>query len=136
MGCKRVVSDPIEDDGVYGSRLAAGGPYVFLATPTVNDAGRMAEPAKVTPPYHLSPSAHVRSQTHDIFKRYTDDLGRVGSSVNDIVQVEHYIQHKFHPDGYLEISRGPGCIERGRPGSALIVTLSPMRRTEETRNGS
>ncbi len=127
MANKRVVSDPIEGDGVYGSRLAAGGPYVFLASPAVDDSGRMAEPAKVKPPYHLSPSAQVRSQTRYIFERYSEALGQVGSSVTDIVQVEQYIQHKAHADGYLEISRGPGCIERGRPGSALICTgdLSP-----------
>lgn len=127
MTGKRVVSEPIMGDGMYGSRLAAGGPYVFLASPAVDGKGRLAEPARVKPPYHLSPSAQVRNQTRYIFERYGDALSKVGSSVDDIVQVEQYIQHKAHADGYLEISRGPGCIERDRPGSALICTgdLSP-----------
>lgn len=127
MAGKRVVSEPIMGDGMYGSRLAAGGPYVFLASPAVDGKGRLAEPARVKPPYHLSPSAQVRNQTRYIFERYGDALSKVGSSVDDIVQVEQYIQHKAHADGYLEISRGPGCIERDRPGSALICTgdLSP-----------
>jgi enamine deaminase RidA (YjgF/YER057c/UK114 family) len=122
MANERVVKDLIDGDGVYCSRLAAGGPYVFLASPSVDASGRMAAEAKVKPPYHLSPSAQVRSQTRYIFDQYKDALGEVGSSVNDIAQVEQYIQHKAHADGYLEISRGPGCIERGRPGSALICT--------------
>ena len=127
MAGKRVVSEPIMGDSMYGSRLAAGGPYVFLASPAVDGKGRLAEPARVKPPYHLSPSAQVRNQTRYIFERYGDALSKVGSSVDDIVQVEQYIQHKAHADGYLEISRGPGCIERDRPGSALICTgdLSP-----------
>ena len=127
MTAKRIIKDPIEGDGVYCSRLAAGGPYAFLASPAVDASGRMAETAKVKPPYHLSPSAQVRSQTSYIFERYKESLDEIGSSINEIAQVEQYIQHKSHADAYLEVSRGPGCIERGRPGSALICTgdLSP-----------
>ena len=112
----------VDGDGLYFSRAAAGGPYVFLASPPVDDRGRFAEDAVVAPPYHLSPSAQVRTQTESIFARYRESLDALGSSVNHIVQVEQYIQRKAHADGYLEASRGPGNMERGRPGSALIVT--------------
>jgi len=118
----RVVTGLVEGNGVYCSRAAAGGPYVFLASPAVDGEGRFAEEAGVAPPYHLSPSAHVRFQTRFIFDRYKEALAELGSSIDDVVQVEQYIQRKVHADGYLETSRGPGFMERGRPGSALIPT--------------
>lgn len=118
----RVVRDVVDGDGVYFARVAAGGSYVFLASPAVDRGGRLADEARVPPPYHLSASAQVRAQTRYVFERYTEDLTALGSSVNDVVQVEQYIQRKAHADGYLETSRGPGFMERGRPGSALICT--------------
>jgi enamine deaminase RidA (YjgF/YER057c/UK114 family) len=122
QGTGRVVRGLVDGDGLYSSRVAAGGPFIFLASPAVDETGRFAEGARVLPPYHLSPSAQVRQQTRYIFERYKDELAALGSSVNEIVQVEQYIQHKSHADGYLETSRGTGFMERGRPGSALICT--------------
>ncbi len=118
----RVVVDQIDGNGIYCSRLAAGGPFVFMAAVSVDDQGAFAEDAVVPPPYHLSPSAQARYQTHSIWSRYSEGLEQLGSSANDVVQVEQYIAHKAHADGYLEVSRGPGFMERGRPGSALICT--------------
>jgi enamine deaminase RidA (YjgF/YER057c/UK114 family) len=117
-----VVWGPIDGGGVYCSRLAAAGPYVFLASPAVDGSGALADRATVAPPYHLSPSAQVRAQARYIWEQYRDGLAAIGSSVDHVVQVEQYIQHKSHADGYLETSRGPGFMERGRPGSALICT--------------
>jgi enamine deaminase RidA (YjgF/YER057c/UK114 family) len=118
----RVVSSVVSGNGVYLSRLAAGGPFVFMASPAVDPSGVLANEASVPPPYHTSPSAHVRAQARYIWQAYRDGLAELGSSVSDVVQVEQYIQHKAHADGYLETSRGPGFMERGRPGSALICT--------------
>jgi enamine deaminase RidA (YjgF/YER057c/UK114 family) len=118
----RQVHGVVDGDGLYFARAAAGGPYVFLASTAVDESGKFAADARVAPPYHLSPSAQVRSQTSYIFDRYKEALSSFGTTVNDIVQVEQYIEHKVHADGYLEASRGPGNMERGRPGSALIAT--------------
>jgi enamine deaminase RidA (YjgF/YER057c/UK114 family) len=118
----RVVAGPVEGNGVYCSRAAAAGPYVFFASPAVDGEGLFAEEAHVPPPYHLSDSAQVRYQTRFIFERYKEALGALGSSLADVVQVEQYIARKAHADGYLETSRGRGFMERGRPGSALIPT--------------
>ena len=118
----RTVQDVIDGNGVYCARAAAGGPYVFLASTAVDGSGQLAEEARVKPPYHHSASAVVRAQARYIWQRYKEALNSLGSSVNDIVQVEQYIQQKAHADGYLVTSRGPGFMERGRPGSALIAT--------------
>lgn len=118
----RTVHGRVDGNGIYCSRMVSAGPYVFLASAALDENGRFADKARVPPPYHLSPSAQVRRQTQYIFERYKEGLASLGSSVNDIVQVEQYIQLKAHADGYLETSRGPGFMERGRPGSALIET--------------
>ena len=119
---KRIVVDQVDGNGIYCSRLAAGGPFVFMAGVSVNKDGVFSDDAVVPPPYHLSPSAQVRYQTQSIWNRYRLGLEELGSSCSDVVQVEQYISKKAHADGYLEVSRGPGFMERGRPGSALIAT--------------
>ena len=119
---KRIVVDQVDGNGIYCSRLAAGGPFVFMAGVSVNKDGAFSDDAVVPAPYHLSPSAQVRYQTQSIWERYRLGLEELGSSCSDVVQVEQYISRKAHADGYLEVSRGPGFMERGRPGSALIAT--------------
>jgi len=119
---KRIVVDQVDGNGIYCSRLAAGGPFVFMAGVSVDESGAFADDAVVPAPYHLSPSAQVRYQTQSIWDRYRRGLEQLGSSCSDVVQVEQYISRKAHADGYLEVSRGPGFMERGRPGSALIAT--------------
>ncbi|MCY4085642.1 MAG: hypothetical protein OXG37_01830 [Actinomycetia bacterium] len=64
---------------------------MFLASPAVDESGRLSNEARVNPPYHLSPSAQARAQTRYIFDRYKEGLQELGSSVNDIVQVEQWI---------------------------------------------
>ena len=97
----RVVKEVVDANGVYFSRAAAGGPYVFLAVPAVDHSGSLAAEARVKPPYHNSASANVRAQSRYIWQRYKEALTALGSSVNDVVQVEQYIQRKAHADGYL-----------------------------------
>jgi enamine deaminase RidA (YjgF/YER057c/UK114 family) len=119
---QRIVSQVVDGEGLYFSRVVAAGGYAFFASTAVDDHGSLAQDAVVKPPYHQSPSATVRAQTRYIFEKVQAGLGEIGSSIADICQVEQYIQYKSHADGYLETSRGPGFMERNRPGSALIET--------------
>jgi enamine deaminase RidA (YjgF/YER057c/UK114 family) len=41
--------------------------------------------------------------------------------MDDLVQVEQYVERKSHADGYLEVSRAPEFIARKRPPSALMA---------------
>jgi enamine deaminase RidA (YjgF/YER057c/UK114 family) len=121
-GKARVVKDLVEGNGLYYSRIAAGGPWIFLASTAADHVGMLAADARVKPPYHLSPAAQVRYQTEYILNRYKEGLAELGSSFDDIVQVEQYIQLKAHADGYLEVSRAPGYLDHDRPSSALVPT--------------
>ena len=118
----RVVKDVVDGGGIYFSRVAAAGGYVFFSSTAVDQSGSLAEEAVVRPPYHQSPSAHVRAQTTYIFDRVKEGLVELGSSIDDICQVEQFISYKAHADGYLETSRGPGFLERNRPTSGLMET--------------
>ena len=118
----RVVKDVVDSGGLYFSRLATAGPFVFMASVAVDSTGRIPREARPSAPYHLSPPAHVVEQTRYIFSRYVEGLNELGSSINDVVQVEQHIPAKVYADGYLDTSRGKGFMERGRPTSALLQT--------------
>ena len=118
----RVVNDVVDGAGLYFSRLVAAGGYVFFSSTAVDHSGSMAEEARVKPPYHQSPSSNVRAQTTYIFDRMKDGLSELGSSLDDVCQVEQFISQKAHADGYLETSRGPGFMARNRPTSGLMET--------------
>lgn len=118
----RFVAGPIDGNGIYQSRMAGGGDWFFMASPPVDDRGRIPDEIRVEAPYTLSPSAHVRRQTQYIFERYGQLLEGVGATFQHVAQVEQYIQWKSHADGYLETSRGPGFLEWNRPSSALMET--------------
>ena len=118
----RVVTDVVDGSGLYFSRLASGGGWVFFAGPAVDSSGELAAEARVKPPYHLSPSAHVRAQTRYIFSRLAAGLSELSSFLHDICQVGQYISWKAHADGYIEAHHGPEFLYRNRPNSALIET--------------
>ncbi len=118
----RVVKDVVDGGGLYFSRLATAGPFVFMASVAVDSTGQIPREARPSAPYHLSPPAHVVEQTRYIFNRYVEGLNELGSSINDVVQVEQHIPAKVYADGYLDVSRGKGFMERGRPTSALLQT--------------
>jgi enamine deaminase RidA (YjgF/YER057c/UK114 family) len=118
----RRTSGLIDGNGFYQSRAALGGSWVFAAAPAVTDTGEPAPEAAVEPPYHLSDSATVRTQSRYILERYREALTDLDCSFENITQVEQYITLKAHADGYLEVSRGPGFFERRRPGSCLMQT--------------
>ena len=118
----RVVKDVVDGEGLYYSRFATAGPYVFLGSVAVDDSGRTPKEVLPEAPYHLSPPGHCAAQTRYIFDRYVKGLEGLGSSVNEMLQVEQYIPRKVYADSYLDVSRGPGFMERGRPASALLAT--------------
>jgi enamine deaminase RidA (YjgF/YER057c/UK114 family) len=112
----------IDGAGIFASRIAVGGPWIFMAGTAADSEGRFPDEALPRPPYRLSPSAQVRAQTRYILSRFDEGLRELGASFDSIVQVEQYITLKAHCDGYLEVSRGPGFLERKRPNSALMET--------------
>lgn len=112
----------IDGNGFYQSRAAGGGSWVFAATPAVDDHGMPSPEATVDPPYHLSASGIVRAQSHYILGEYARAYEELDSSFENVAQIEQYITSKAHADGYLETSRGPGYLERRRPGSCLLQT--------------
>lgn len=111
----------VDGSGLYFSRVVTAGPYAFFAGPAVDDVGRWPEEVRPPAPYHLSPAAHVTKQTKFIFDRLGQELGNVGSSNEEILQVEQFIPRKVYADGYLNMSRGKGAMERRRPASALLA---------------
>lgn len=118
----RHVAGLIDGNGLYQSRMARGGDWFFMASPPVDEHGRMPAEVAVPAPYTLSPSAHVRNQTRYVFERYGELLDNLGATFQHVSQVEQYIQWKSHADGYLETSRGPGYLDWNRPSSALMET--------------
>ena len=112
----------IDGNGIYQSRAASAGSWVFAASPPVDALGQPAPEAAVEPPYHLSPSATVRAQSRYILDSYHQAFAELDTSFENVSQIEQYITSKAHADGYLETSRGKGYLERRRPGSCLLQT--------------
>lgn len=115
---KRVVAGTIDAGGVYCSRAAAGGGFVFLAGTAIDETGRLADAARPAAPYEYSASAQARAQARYLFERYRELLPKVGSSIDDIVQLEQYVKLKAHADGYFQVATGPENMGRARPGAA------------------
>jgi enamine deaminase RidA (YjgF/YER057c/UK114 family) len=118
----RVVHDIVDGEGLFFSRIATAGPFVFMASLPVDETGRPPADVQVRPPYHLSASAHCTAQTRYIYQRYVDLLPQVDSSIADVVQIEQYMPAKKYGDAYTEESRAPGFLDKGRPTSANICT--------------
>ena len=119
---QRAVHDVVDGAGLYFSRVAVAGQYAFLGGVATDATGVMDRDARVAPPYHLSPPAHVVMQTRCIFSRYKTILEGIGSDINQMLQVEQYIPHKAFGDGSIDVSRGKGFMDRNRPTSALVCT--------------
>lgn len=115
---KRTVVGTIDAGGVYCSRAAAGGGFVFLAGTAMDETGRLADAARPAPPYEYSAAAQARAQTHYLFERYRDMLPTIGSSVLHIAQLEQYVKLKVHTDGYFKVALGPEFMDKSRPAGA------------------
>ncbi|GGO94752.1 RidA family protein [Wenjunlia tyrosinilytica] len=121
-GRGRVVRDVVDGEGLYFSRFATAGPYVFMSSLPVDETGRLPGESEVKAPYHLSPAAHCTLQTRYIYQRYVDMLPELGSSIRDVAQIEQYMPAKKYGDAYTEESRSPGFLDKARPTSANIST--------------
>jgi enamine deaminase RidA (YjgF/YER057c/UK114 family) len=119
---KRRVAGTIDAGGVYCSRAAAGGGFVFFGGTALDGTGRLADHARPGPPYAHSAAAQVRIQTRYLFERFRDLLPLVGSSLHDVVAMEHYLQRKVHADGYFQVALGSGFLESDRPVGATAAT--------------
>jgi 2-iminobutanoate/2-iminopropanoate deaminase len=118
----RRTQEVVDGSGLYFSRLAVAGPYAFLSSTAVDPTGRIAGDAQIAPPYSISPAAHIAAQTRYIFERYRELLSSVGTELNNMLQVEQWTPHKVYADRYLNVSRGRGFMDRGRPASAFVCT--------------
>lgn len=119
---ERRVLQTVNGGGLYYSRIAAAGPWIFMASTATDSSGGIAPEAQVPVPYTLSESAHSRAQTKFILDQYKLGMEELGGSFDDIVQVEQYVAFKAHADGYLEVRNGPGFMEQDRCSSALMAS--------------
>ena len=116
----RAVLDVVDGNGLYFARFATAGPYVFMSSTAVGTDGRLAKEAIVEPPYHLSPTADVVNQARYIYDLYTRGLPTLGSSLDQMLQVEQFIPRKVYANGYINVRST--YIGRLRPTTALLAT--------------
>ena len=114
----RAVAGTIDAGGVYCSRAAAGGGYVFIAGTAMDDDGRLADAARPAPPYESSESARARGQARYLFERFRELLPTLGSSIEDVCQLEQYVKLKTHADPYFAVVTDPAFMGKARPGGA------------------
>jgi enamine deaminase RidA (YjgF/YER057c/UK114 family) len=119
---ERRVAGTIDAGGVYCSRVAAGSGFVFFGGTAVDGTGRLADHARPGPPYADSAAARVRIQTRYLFERFRDLLPLAGSTLHDVVAMEHYLRRKGHADGYFQVALGSGFLETNRPVGATAAT--------------
>lgn len=98
---QRRVAEVTDAGAIYASRAVAAGPLIFFGGTAYGEAGTLAGEAVVDPPYHLSPGAAVTKQGSFLFDRATEQLADLGSSVEQIVQVEQFIPAKAYADGHV-----------------------------------
>ncbi|MEA2407190.1 MAG: hypothetical protein QOE69_1309 [Thermoleophilaceae bacterium] len=116
----RVVRDIVDGNGLYFSRFATAGPYVFVGSTAVDSSGKLAAEADVEAPYRLSPPAHATRQAEYIYDLYRERLPELGSSLDDFLQLEQYIPRKVYADGYIGVRSR--YLDRDRPTTALSAT--------------
>ena len=115
---KRAVAGVIDAGGVYASRAASGGGYVFLTGTAIDDQGRLPDEARPRAPYDGSEAARARTQTQYMMNSLKATLPQLGSSTSDIVQLENYVALKTHVDGLFRTALTPTYIEQDRPTAA------------------
>ena len=119
-GSGRRVMQLIDGGGIYSSRVATAGSWVFFSGTAVDSLGRTRGPDTLPAAYRDSPVAQVRSQAYYMFSRYGEAFEELEITFEDVVQIEQYIQRKVQHDGYLEVSRSEEFFARNRPGSLLL----------------
>jgi hypothetical protein len=98
---RRRVAGTIDHEDVYLSRVAAGGGYAFFAGTALDDDGTLAAGAIPARPYRRSDAARARAEAGYVYQSWKDALPSVGSSIEDVLQVEQYVRLKNHADGYF-----------------------------------
>ena len=74
VSTKRAVAGTIDSGGVYGSRLAAAGGWVFLCLTAIDDSGGLPADARPAAPYELSEPARARTQARSFMTVLRDLL--------------------------------------------------------------
>jgi enamine deaminase RidA (YjgF/YER057c/UK114 family) len=97
----RKVAGTIDNGDVYMSRVAAGGGYAFFAGTAIDDQGSLAVGAVPGRPYRRSEPARARAEAGYVYQEWKDALPAVGSSIEDVLQVEQYVRRKSQADGYF-----------------------------------
>jgi enamine deaminase RidA (YjgF/YER057c/UK114 family) len=114
----RRVAGLIDSGGVYASRATAADGFVFFASTAMDETGATATEATPAPPYVASSSAHARAQAKYVVEQLGGALGELGSSINDICQIEQYVKLKAHADPYFTVVTDPGLMGASRPQGA------------------
>ena len=97
----RKVAGTIDNGDVYLSRVAAGGGYAFFAGTAIDDQGTLAAEAVPGRVYRRSAAARARAEAAHLYQSWKDALPSVGSSIENVLQVEQYVVRKDHADGYF-----------------------------------
>lgn len=118
---KRTVAGTIDAGGVYSSRLASGGGWVFLSGVALDDSGRLAGDARAAAPYERSEPARAHAQTRAMMGQLRDLLPKLGSSLAGILQLEQYVGLKVHTDPYFQVALGPGFMDKDKPTGATAA---------------
>jgi enamine deaminase RidA (YjgF/YER057c/UK114 family) len=114
----RAVAGVIDAGGVYCARVAAGGGFAFLGGTAIDDRGQLAEAARPKAPYEQSAPAAAQAQARYLFDGYKALLPQVGTSVQNIIQLEQHVKLKTHADPYFQVALGPGYMDMGGPTAA------------------
>lgn len=122
VSTKRAVAGTVDANGVYASRLAAAGGWVFLSLTAMDDTGSLAADARPAAPYELSEPAKARTQARSFMGALRDLLPTVGSSLTEIVQLENYAQRKVHVDPLFKVALGAGFVDKEKPTAATAQT--------------
>jgi enamine deaminase RidA (YjgF/YER057c/UK114 family) len=115
---KRAVAGVIDSGGVYASRAASGGGYVFLTGTPIDETGGLPAAAQPPAPYQGSEAARARTQTRYMMDSLKAVLPQLGSSTSDLVQLENYVGLKTHVDGLFRTALTPAYLEQDRPTAA------------------
>lgn len=120
---KRTVAGVIDSGEVYSSLAASGGGYVFVAGTAIDETGKLAAAAKPEAPYETSESARARAQARHLFERFREALKKLGSSLDDVCQLEQYVRLKVHADPYFAVVTDRAMMGKARPGGATAQLL-------------
>jgi enamine deaminase RidA (YjgF/YER057c/UK114 family) len=114
----RRVAGVIDAGGIYTSRAAAGGGYVFVAGTAIDESGLIPAAARPKEPYGTSESAKAAAQARYMLEALRAAVTEVGSSLEQLCQLEQYVKLKVHTDAYFGVARDPSFLGKARPGGA------------------